>query len=159
MSVSVNGTLIPQDKANALTVNGANITNVWANGVEVWKQQLFAAQWSGDSYRLHTSGSQFRYYASNKAYSAWGTVSLAGVIQAGDYRNPSTWGFVVSSNTIAAWLVTAGAGVVSFSIANGFTGISATPESTYPGVNRLETSGGLIRNRWSDTSGPWISLT
>ena len=82
MSITVNGTLIPEDTANALTVNGSDITEVWANGVSVWQQQLFAAQWSGDSFTslyanypgntgigINVSGNLFRSRADMDGYS------------------------------------------------------------------------------------------
>jgi len=65
MSLVFDGIIIPENKANALIFNGTDIDNVYMDGVQVWKHNLFSAIWSGSSivaswFSLYTSGSLFR---------------------------------------------------------------------------------------------------
>lgn len=174
MSLTVNGTLIPEDTANALTVNGTDITEVWANGVSVWKQQLFAAQWSGSSLSYNgivTSGSSFRWYSGpyNDNYGNWCYANIDGTFQNGSSLDvgTTTMGFYTGgagsslANSIQMYqsyvAYPAGYGVL-FNIGVGFTGSHL--RDVYGNTDGIDTSGGLLRwYRSDDTPGPWISLT
>lgn len=106
MALTIDGVLIPEDHANALTVNGSDVTAVWADGVQVWAQQLFAAQWSGDSYLeynynsyvydwsgINVSGGMFRAAAVKRAIymaleysSTWIITNIDGTFSASDSK-------------------------------------------------------------------------
>lgn len=166
MTLTVNGTLIPQDKANAITVNGANITNVWANGVQVWAQQLFAAQWSGssnaDAIGINTSGSLFRA-RHNSIYGAYLTAFSNGTFTNG----ASVAGYLIihgggNSGTLPNQIRTTSGGmglqgIVSFNIDVGFTGGGSLGGGSW----YFQTSGGLLSILYSTAPirGAWISLT
>ena len=164
MSLTANGVLIPEDAANALTVNGVDITEVWANGVSVWQQQLFAAQWSGnsltpDSRGMQVSGSSFRVMNDSSTVGAWLSANINGTFQNG--QSITFIGLHSGGNQSTAvngiktsWFTQNyySTDQIYFSIANGFTG-SCT------GTLAIETSGGLMRCVLGTAVGAWVSLT
>lgn len=50
MPIVVNGTTIPENVANALNVNGTNITSVVCDGVTVWTQSLIVREPASGEY-------------------------------------------------------------------------------------------------------------
>lgn len=84
MPLQFNGVTIPENVANALTVNGIDIKDVYFNGVQVWHQSLFAGVWSGSSIQnnsngIETSGSAYRYKVSTDKYGPWVYLSPSGL--------------------------------------------------------------------------------
>lgn len=175
MPIVVNGTTIPENVANALNVNGVNITSVVCDGVPVWTQNLFNATWSGNSLvnlggtilGIETSGSNYRFKAgpnygvfqqanSNGTFSGNSTYSVFGGVE----------GIVVSSNLIGIISGTNRTGWVTFDLATkAFSGNSYTYMGGEDTVS-LQTAGGLLRysHNWSSYNGitynaPYISLT
>lgn len=162
MSIVVNGTIIPENVANVLNVNGTNITSVVCDGTTVWTQSLFSATWSGSSfalvngYGLQTSGNLYR---SNKnAGDPWGSVLSDGTFSGNSYT--ANVGFMVSGSNIA--VVTQGVvgAWISFNVlTHAFSGTSYAEYSI--SKNSLVTSGGLLAF-WAqsvDRTGSYISLT
>jgi hypothetical protein len=63
MPIYSNGVLIPENVANALMVNGVNITQVMANGVAVWTQMSFEdVPWTALSYSTCANQHPGLYY-------------------------------------------------------------------------------------------------
>lgn len=176
MSIVVNGTTIPENVANALNVNGTNITSVVCDGVPVWTQNLFSALWSGSSMvnlggtimGIETSGSDYRY--KSPAYAAFKKANSDGT-----FSGNSTYsifggveGIVVSSNLIGVISGTNRTGWVTFDLATkAFSGNSYAYTAQGDGDTiSLQTAGGLLRysHTWSSYNGityngPYISLT
>ena len=173
MSLVMNGTIIPEDTANALTFNGTDITAVFMNGTQVWKQQLFSATWSGgDSYSisgvygggLSTSGSNYRNIHSR----------FVGVVGYGStwYTSTSTDAFPYSAINDSNNIGTERLGVNTFRSAGTVNALSFDKSSGFTGATegselsrfRYETSGGLLRatyasNFTNKNVGVWLSLT
>jgi hypothetical protein len=166
MPIYFNDVLIPEDEENALSVNNANITEVYANGISVWAQQLFAAQWSGNSIApswdtpgITTSGNLFKSHSSFGS-GAWISTYTNGTFQA----KTSEAMFGSSSFDIRGYgdnrigirdehlPVSSG---LNFSINGGFSGASTS------GYLSLQSSGGLMRMEelYFESAGAWISLT
>lgn len=168
MPLYANGTLIPENVANALTVNGVNITQVIANGVAVWTQNLYNPYWTGSlvygsydkTHEIEMSGQAYRANA--------GTYSVAGPwIYAGSFGlangssigtgGGNSFGVQTTNNTWFFYLSSvATSGTISFSTTTGFSGSSLTTGlSKNYGHN---TSGGAIRAYHPDYSSPWVYL-
>lgn len=165
MSLVFNGTIVPEDTAKAFTYNGTDITDVYIDGVQVWKQSLFSATWSASSvysvssyccWGIDISGDLARY-RSYTSYAPWASVDSNGIFST-TTSTVSNYGYKFESNTIATvYNGTIQTTKVSFTPSGGFSGSSPAG-----GTNGelLETSGGLIRSgRSSGERGPWISLT
>ena len=166
MPIYFNDVLIPEDETNALSVNNANITEVYANGISVWAQQLFAAQWSGNSIAtswdtpgITTSGNLFQAHSSFGS-GAWISTYTNGTFQAktssvqfglydfyihgyGDNRIGISHAYLAVSSGL------------NFSINGGFSGASTSGDLS------LQSSGGLMRMKElsNGSAGAWISLT
>jgi len=171
MSLVFNGIVIPENKANAFTYNGNNITNVYVNGIHVWKQSLFSAIWSGSSksgqYEFSTSGSLFRSVHGNTA-GKWLTAYNNGTFQQGSSsarflirvhvrsKNKMVWVTMNINSWNNALSITyrqSNGNPITFSIGSGFTGTSSARGVT------LSTSGGSLRIGVSNSSpGAWIRL-
>ena len=179
MAMYFNGTLIPEDVANALTVNGNDVTAVWANGVQVWAQQLFAAQWSNDSIAVMTSpfsvekgfivsGSLLKYqHIAGNLGTAWiqtytdGTFSGSSRVDvSGSIYGIDAGGSGYSSlpNGMLYFVPSVTGPQILFTIATGWSGNSYT--NTDYG---LQTSGNLMRFLYTYLGttyyGAWSSLT
>jgi len=181
MAIVVNGITIPTNVANALNVNGTNITSVICNGTTVWAQSLNLT-WSGSSLQttyftssgLSCSGSSYMYDGMNVAIATsggWQSVSSSGVFSGnsiGTQGNGYQLGFSVSGNLIKAYGQGATSNWVTYTLASKqFSGSSYSLIDMGEGENEvitLETSGGLIRfgaalSNVALKYGPWISLT
>ena len=185
MPLVVNGVTIPTDVANALNVNGSNITAVYANGISVWEQQLFAAQWSGDSLAVSgsyvagvsVSGNLFRHRYSS-IYGAWITTNSNGTFTSTSSNASGNKILGFGDNRLQARnngcpCYCGYDGFIYFSIAGGFSGTSKSHSGDCDGGDEfnnfiMQTSTGLIRagygfrrsivNSYS-AYGAWISLT
>lgn len=176
MPIVVNGTTIPENVANALNVNGVNITSVVCDGVPVWAQNLFNATWSGNSFvnpagttlGVEASGSNYRF----KMYTQYGAFKQAN--SNGTFSGNSTYsvfggveGIVVSSNLIGVISGSNRTGWATFDLATkAFSGNSYAYTQGDADTLALQTSGGLLRfsYTWSSYNGvtynaPYISLT
>jgi len=174
MPLIFNGVTIPEDVANALKFNGTDIETVIFNGVEVWKQSLFFAVWSGSSLvnsgseGLLVSGSNFKAKASS---SGWLSAFTDGTFTNGssDTGLAQYTGFAVGSGTFNGspnstyltacgtnnsgkpnWSLT-GVSTVSYTIGVGFTKTGSDPSS-------LEVSTGQLRVSHGSSKGAWITL-
>ena len=183
MPLVVNGTTIPTNVANSLMVNGVNITQVIANGVAVWTQQLgLSIGWSGNSIMntwdasndmgIETSGLNYRYYyfsGGRNYHGSWQSVSPSGIFS-GDslYTDASgSYGLSVSANNIrTVGYYSSYAPTWTTLAANGTFSGSSTAH-LYWSYNQyeefiLQTSGGYVRYVWNWTGAfkyaPWIRL-
>lgn len=178
MSLTVNGTLIPENKAKALTVNGANITDVWANGVSVWKQNLFSAQWSGSSGTFNTSGNLARLYSDATYNGIWATAYTNGTFSNTTSQTRATHIYMEQFQFGAASGYTNGIRVkqiahtpsvgaaIRFNIGGAWGGSDSTVNICFKGCNvvTLQRSGASIRlhkqfGTLAPTIGNWITLT
>jgi hypothetical protein len=164
MSLVMNGVIIPEDTAGAFMFNGVDVTQAFMNGVEVFKQSLFSATWSGgDSLvtmqtqiGVNTSGSLFRLqsaYWSSTEYGNWVSVSDQGLFQ-GDSVAPHGQTLFTGDGTRFYYGVDDADSTFAFSPSAGFTGVSGSSLTL-----TFETSGGLIRAAYSTSRGAWLSLT
>lgn len=171
MSIVVNGTTIPENVANALNVNGTNITSVVCNGTTVWTQSL-NLNWSGSSinawgYGIETSGSNYAYKVGSN-YGSWQSVGIDGIFSGNSTISTAQGiqGFSVSGSNIRTVFVNKYSSTwASYSLVlKSFSG-SSLARVIVEGIADycLDTSGGLIRYRYTvdgtEVSGPYISLT
>lgn len=167
MPLYMNGTLVPENVANALYFNGTNITDVYMNGVQVWNQSLInITGWSGSSlgstaygnYGLQMSGLSVRTWINSTSYGSYIAVSSLGVWGT---QSSTTSGFDL--NTSGSQLrINSGAWVTFTPSTEVFTGSSSALVTSVNSTQYLETSGGLLR--WKATglfvdTGAWVSLT
>lgn len=156
-----NGVTIPENVANAFSFNGTDITDVFFNGVQVWHQSLFTAQWSANSIAtgqyvsigIQVSGNLWRQYTSSSGVGAWITTNLDGT-----FSGNSTAYFTITTSghsiTLGADWVTHDVNTKQFS---GMTTGGPSWDDEY-----FMTSGGLIAARYVefiDAYGAWVSLT
>lgn len=173
MPIYANGVLIPENSANALYSDGINITDVWADGVQVWNQSLFASQWSGTSstggsypQKLETSGASARWYGGSTAIGAWVAVNSSGTWPAAAsvtaYQGFYFGGYGGSpSNGFRFWSTNGDNNTnVYFTIGSGWSGGPSWGNNGFGTPTMyIETSGGLIRLRNASVgTGAWISL-
>ena len=154
----MNGTIIPEDTANALTFNGTNITDVFMNGTQVWKQQLFSATWSGSSTGTYgigivTSGNQYHWDQYLDGAGATQHVNSDGTFSGNSYAKHLS-GISVSGNL---WRAAYNGQYGSWITFNKSSGFSGGPSSAYKKTFR--TSGGSLRSEWNGSLGAWITLT
>ena len=166
MSLVINGTIISEYTANALTFNGTDITAVFMNGTQVFNHQTFNATWSGSSlyvvtggtYGFQTSGNLARYY-SDGAGGAYIGANTNGSFNTGSstvtYYGVGSYGYYFTGNSIQTVY---GGGFSSskvyFDIASKFSGSAGGSAGAV-----LETSGGLLRAGISSGErGPFIQL-
>lgn len=154
MPLVFNGVIIPENVANALTVNGVDIHDVYFNGVQVWHQSLFSGVWSGSTleYSYGTKGLE----CSGNAYRAWDNTAGAWL-----YANASGLGSGASGiiTTTPSSLVFSG-GYTSYVYFNPTTKFSGQANG-YQNKYVFETSGGLLRfgfGTLGKSYGAWISL-
>jgi len=172
MPLYMNGTLIPENVANALTMNGVDITDVFFNGVQVWNQTLFSATWSGNSIvpsgqrGFEVSGSLIRAYNQGSKIANWLSANSDGTFENGETKPAELFSiglamggsYTTPANGIR--VVYHGASTqaadtyVSFDKITGFTGTSYG-SITY----NLTTSGGLVRYQEASEYGTFESLT
>lgn len=157
MPLYANGTLIPENVANALTVNGVNITQVIANGVAVWTQSLSnITGWSGNSIvsdlGFDSSGMLFRA-AGSTASGAWITTNADGTFTGSStatYPVSKSWSITTSGSNLKA---SANATWVNFNL----TTEVLSGGDLFPGLT-FRTSGGNMAFLNGLTVGPYISL-
>lgn len=165
MPLVFNGVTIPENVANALTVNGADIHDVYFNGVQVWHQSLInITGWSGDSfyntYGVDTSGLLWRANSDG----AWISTSQLGVF----IGNSNSWN---SSSFVEPIYITTsgsqfmyGTNWVTFEPSlESFSGVTNGPSTSYGVYAKGETLNGLFRHcRYNSSgfvgAGAWISL-
>lgn len=157
MPLVVNGVIIAEATANALTIDGSDVTDMFVDGVQVYNQSLFSATWSGDSLDggagISTSGSLYRMI-SGVTLGAWRTANSGGLDTGRSSVAPfgTAFGFDTTPTTWKAYHAsTASIGTIIFGIGAGFSGTSGTAFSP----DEFTTSGGLIRRKL----GSFISLT
>lgn len=177
MALVFNGVTIPTNVANALKFNGANITKVIFNGVQVWLQSL-ALTWSGDSIAtlspmttaagLDSNGNLWRWYTTTVS-GAWQSVALAtgyfsgdsigekggdmnlGIDSSSNLMRAKVWQDAYGSGNYGNW-VTYTVGTKSWSGASDKTTFGyASPDVRV----KIDTSGSLVRFQ----EGTWITLT
>lgn len=171
MPIVVNGTTIPENVANALNVNGTNITSVVCDGVPVWTQSLNLT-WSGNALvstmngGLVVSGNTYKWKDWNYAavYGPVQSVSSTGIFS-GNSLGSSGTGIAVSGNLIrpkssvesaTAWL--------TYTIGTkAFSGLGSS-KSMNDNITQFQVSGGLMRIAYIPSDGsnmysPYISLT
>lgn len=102
MPLVFNGVTIPENVANALTMNGADIHDVYFNGVNVWHQSLckVCSGWSGNSladgkYGLDSSGTNWRMRIGT-TYGAYITTSNLGIFTGNS--SAAGWAFNTSGS-------------------------------------------------------------
>jgi hypothetical protein len=178
MPLVVNGTTIPTNVANALMVNGVNITQVIANGVNVWTQQLsLSVGWSGSSIvidssnvrhiGLQTSGFSYRvaWYADDwfDMSGAWQSVSPAGIFSGNSTSGNPNYVIQVSGNNIRVNVGNAVSSTWVTLATNGtFSGYSTSGYFCYCGTYctpTLETSGGYVRFKENSSPGAWVRMS
>ena len=177
MALVIDNVIIPTDVANALTLNGVDITSLTLDDILVWVQQLFSATWSGDSisydggnwHSLDTSGSLFRHNSGQLTpIGDWVSVNSLGVFESKTSRigSDSVYSDITgSSNNLNAssylFAVNPSVGTVTFTVGSGFSG-SSYGDSGGDKLPYLETSGGSIRYTYQTgvySAGSWITLT
>lgn len=150
-----NGTLIPENVANAFSFNGTDVTKVVYNGTAVWEQQLFSATWTNSivvyagilTIGLDVSGSAYRasatYSLGNWLYATPSGLANGTSTAVYDYdffgAKTQTVKFITTTTSIK-WDLPYIYTTVNFSPASGFTGSAVNPD----GVG-LTTSGGALR--------------
>lgn len=174
MPLYTNGTLIPENVANALIVNGVNITQVIANGVAVWTQNLFNGVWSGSSYTspgqtwgIDVSGTAYRIIGynfsnySNYFYGNWLYTNSSGMGSGDSTISAAGYTSILRTTTTTLWHQknnTGAGGTVLFNTATkSFSSESVALISGYR--HGFVTGGGLLRYEINGTYSPYISLT
>lgn len=158
MPITFNGVTIPENVANALSYNGVNITQVIYDGVTVWQQSLFSAQWSGNSLvsnnyaGILASGNLCAWKEGVTGQGAWIAVSSSGTWSENSTNVGGNGMIIVGGNS---WRVNSAIGsIATFTLSTRtWSGSSINSHLGY------QTSGGLIQAMWNYSVGPWISLT
>lgn len=176
MPLVFNGVTIPENVANAFSFNGANITDVYFNGVQVWHQSLckVCSGWSGNSVvtyygsaGINVSGLSCRAtqsFIGPAVYGSWlvmdgstGTwTSGTSIATSSDGEGTYTYELTTISNAIRAFNK---AWCYYNPSTETFTGGDSIVSF---GGSCLHTSGGLIFSGYHNSShyyGAYISLT
>lgn len=163
MPLVFNGVTIPENVANAFSFNGANVTDVYFNGVQVWHQSLFSGLWSGNSMDsiagIQTSGNAYRYQYNTSAWGPWLYTNQSGLGVSGASVVSGVGIGTDGNNNIYIRDGGGYTGLVNFDTNSKFTGGSQGAQNGYV---KLVTSGGLLqhqRYQFGWFYGAWISLT
>lgn len=179
MPFNIIGTLLSVDTGN-IKFNNLDVSEFYHNGISVWiKQTTFSAQWTGNSYSaascskagIETSGSLCRARQGNNVSCSDVTGAWVSAYTDGTFDNASstTANFCMyfgSTGGVApnqfktgnAYTASVSTGTITFDLVNGFTG-TAIGDTQYDNFI-IESSGGMIRFRWSPNLplGNWITL-
>lgn len=146
MPFVLNGVIIPEDTANAFSLDGVDITDVFLDGVQVFNQRLFSDTWSGsslaDGYGMETSGNLCRA-KTLAASGAWITLSSIGVFTAGDSL-AQNYLLHATSNTLEMYI-------------NTLQPIYVYPVTFNPATNTW-SGGGKSLQLWNPSYGPILTV-